>query len=44
MTILRTDYSMCDQDNDLMVRSNEHEFVECTNASLKQDAQLWLKG
>ena len=24
---------MCDRDNDLMVRSNEHEFVERTNAS-----------
>jgi hypothetical protein len=33
MTMLLTDYSMCDRDNDLMVRSNEHEFVERTNAS-----------
>jgi hypothetical protein len=33
MTMLLTDYSMCDQDNDLTVRSNEHEFVERTNAT-----------
>jgi hypothetical protein len=33
MTMLPTAYSMCDQDNDLMARSNEHEFVERTNAS-----------
>lgn len=33
MTMLLTDYSTCDQDNDLRVRSNEHEFVERTNAS-----------
>src|SRR6266481_4088044 len=31
MTMLPTDYSMCDQDNDLIVRSNQHEFVERTN-------------
>src|SRR5258708_11599214 len=33
MTMLPTDYSMCDQDNDLMARSDQSEFVECTNAS-----------
>src|SRR5258708_15130296 len=33
MTMLPTDYSMCDQDNDLIVRSNQLEFVELTNAS-----------
>src|SRR6267378_7152921 len=33
MTMLPTDYSMCDQDNDLMARSDQYEFVELTNAS-----------
>jgi sigma-B regulation protein RsbU (phosphoserine phosphatase) len=33
MTMLPTEYSMCDQDNDLIVRSNQHEFVERTNAN-----------
>src|SRR5258708_16020203 len=33
MTMLPTDYSMCDQDNDLMARSDQSEFVECTKAS-----------
>src|SRR5260370_30187909 len=33
MTMLPTDYSMCDQDNDLMARSDQSEFVECTNAN-----------
>src|SRR5580700_2792727 len=33
MTVLPTDYSMGDQDNDLIVRSNQHEFVERTNAN-----------
>jgi phosphoserine phosphatase RsbU/P len=27
------EYSMCDQDNDLILRSNQHEFVERTNAN-----------
>src|ERR1700738_1377826 len=40
MTMLPTDYSMCDQGNDLMVRSNEHEFVERTNASPLLDFRL----
>src|SRR5260370_22365919 len=33
MTMLPTDYSMCDQDNDLMARSDQYEFVERTNAN-----------
>jgi serine phosphatase RsbU (regulator of sigma subunit) len=33
MTMLPTYYSMCDQDNDLMTRSDQSEFVESTNAN-----------
>src|SRR5260370_19053114 len=33
MTMLPTEYSMCDQDNDLMARSDQYEFVERTNAN-----------